>query len=66
MKNHPTDYHLSAGQCRRRADAAANEVSKATWLRFAKEWLKLGDEAEQGSAPAASRQPLAGSRSALG
>jgi len=47
MKNHPTDYRLSAGQCRRRADAAANEASKATWLKFAEEWTKLANEAEQ-------------------
>jgi hypothetical protein len=46
MENLPTDYRLSAGRCRRRADAAVGEVSKATWLRFAEEWMKLADEAE--------------------
>jgi hypothetical protein len=40
------DYRLSAEQCRRRADAAVDEVSKASWLRFAEEWMKLADEAE--------------------
>ena len=29
-----------------RADAAVDEASKATWLRFAEEWTKLADEAE--------------------
>jgi hypothetical protein len=46
MENLPTDYRLSAEQCRRRADAAVNTVSKASWLRFAEEWMKLADEAE--------------------
>jgi hypothetical protein len=46
MENLPTDYRLSAEQCRRRADAAVNTVSKASWLRFAEEWMKLPDEAE--------------------
>jgi hypothetical protein len=39
-------YRLSAGQCRQSAEAAVNEISKATWLRFAEEWTKLADEAE--------------------
>jgi hypothetical protein len=46
MENLPARYRLSAEQCRRRADAAVDEVSKATWLRFAEEWMKLADEAE--------------------
>jgi hypothetical protein len=41
MENLPTDYRLSAEQCRRRADAAVDEVSKASWLRFAEERTKL-------------------------
>jgi hypothetical protein len=40
------DYRLSAEQCRRRADAAVDEVSKVAWLKFAEEWMKLADEAE--------------------
>jgi hypothetical protein len=40
MENLTARYRLSAEQCRRRADAAADEVGKATWLRFAEEWLK--------------------------
>jgi hypothetical protein len=47
MENLVADYRLSAERCRRRADAAVNEVSKATWLRFAEEWVKLADETEQ-------------------
>jgi hypothetical protein len=39
-------YRLSAGQCRQRAEAAVNEISKPTWLTFAEEWAKLADEAE--------------------
>jgi hypothetical protein len=46
MENRPEDYRRSAEQCRRRASAAVNEVSKATWLKFAEEWVKLADEAE--------------------
>jgi hypothetical protein len=46
MENLPANYRLSAEQCRRRADAAADEVGKATWLRFAEEWTKLANEAE--------------------
>jgi hypothetical protein len=46
MKNLPPDYRLSAGQCRQRASAAVNEISKASWLLFAEEWMKLADEAE--------------------
>jgi len=37
----------AAVRCRRRAEAAKDEIGKATWLTFAKEWLKLADEAEQ-------------------
>jgi hypothetical protein len=40
------DYRLAAEQCRRRANAAVDEASKATWLRFAEEWTKLADEAK--------------------
>jgi hypothetical protein len=47
MENLTADYRLSAEQCRRRADVAVDEVSKATWLKFAEEWVKLADEAEQ-------------------
>jgi hypothetical protein len=45
-ENLPARYRRSAEQCRRRADAAVDEVSKASWLRFAEEWTKLADEAE--------------------
>jgi hypothetical protein len=45
-ENLPARYRLSADQCRRRADAAVDAVSKASWLRFAEEWMKLADEAE--------------------
>ena len=34
------------GECRRRADAAVDEVSKIAWRAFAEEWVKLADEAE--------------------
>jgi hypothetical protein len=54
MEDLPARYRLSAEQCRRRADAAVDEVSKATWRLFAEEWLKLADEAEQGVAPSES------------
>jgi hypothetical protein len=37
----PARCHLSAERCRRRADAAMDEVSK-----FAEEWLELADEAD--------------------
>jgi hypothetical protein len=43
----PAQYRRSAEQCRRRADAAVDEVRKTTWLTFAEEWIKLADEAEQ-------------------
>jgi hypothetical protein len=50
--NPPAVRHLSedrcqraAVQCRRRAEAAKDEIGKATWITFAKEWLKLADEA---------------------
>jgi hypothetical protein len=50
----PAVRHLSedrcqraAVRCRRRAEAAKDEIGKATWITFAKEWLKLADEAEQ-------------------
>jgi hypothetical protein len=46
MENPTARYRLSAEQCRRRADAAVDEVSKTTWRVFAEEWLKLADEAE--------------------
>jgi hypothetical protein len=42
----PAHYRRSAEECRRRADAAADEVSKTTWRVFAEEWMKLADEAE--------------------
>jgi hypothetical protein len=45
-ENLPARYRQSAEQCRRRANAAVDEASKATWLRFAEEWTKLADEAE--------------------
>jgi hypothetical protein len=57
MKNHPTDYRLSAGQCRRRADAAVDEVRKATWLTFADEWMKLAYEAELSASRDPPKQP---------
>jgi hypothetical protein len=47
MESLSARYRLSAEQCRRRADAAVNEASKATWLKFAEEWTKLANEAEQ-------------------
>jgi hypothetical protein len=46
-ENFPAHCRLSAEQCRRRADAAVDEVSKVTWRVFAEEWVKLADEAEQ-------------------
>jgi hypothetical protein len=46
-ENFPARCRLSAEKCRRRADAAVDEVSKATWLTFAEEWTKLAAEAEQ-------------------
>jgi hypothetical protein len=46
IENLPARYRLSAEQCRRRADAAVDAVSKASWFRFAEEWTKLADEAE--------------------
>jgi hypothetical protein len=60
MENLTARYRLSAEQCRRRADAAADEVGKATWLRFAEEWTKLANEAEQCLA-AANHSPRAAS-----
>jgi uncharacterized alpha-E superfamily protein len=45
--NHPAACRRSAERCRRRAEAAKDEVGKVTWLKFAEEWLKLADEAEQ-------------------
>jgi hypothetical protein len=45
-ENFPARCRFSAEQCRRRADAAVDEVSKATWRVFAAEWVKLADEAE--------------------
>ena len=54
LANPPAVRHLSedrcqraAVRCRRRAEAAKDEIGKATWITFAKEWLKLADEAEQ-------------------
>jgi hypothetical protein len=40
------DYRLAAEKCRRRADAAVDEVRKVTWSVFAEEWIKLAEEAE--------------------
>jgi hypothetical protein len=54
------DYRLSAEQCRRRAEAAVDEVSKVMCRVFAGEWLKFAAEAEQGLP--AGRQPLAENR----
>jgi hypothetical protein len=45
-ENFPARCRLSAEKCRRRADAAVDEVRKATWLTFVEEWIKLADEAE--------------------
>jgi hypothetical protein len=66
MENLPARYRLSAEQCQRRADAAVNKISKATWLRFAEEWLKLANEAELSAwrAPAGCRRALHASGSA--
>ena len=55
--NFPARYRLSAEQCRRRADAAVDEVSKTSWLRFAEEWMKLADEAEQVGPGPSNAQP---------
>jgi hypothetical protein len=44
---HGLSYRRSAEECRRRADVAVDEVSKATWLTFAQEWTKLAAEAEK-------------------
>jgi hypothetical protein len=49
------DYRLSAEQCRRRADAAVDEVSRVRGA-FSPEWLKFVAEAEQ-ELQAASRSP---------
>jgi hypothetical protein len=54
LSDPPAIRHISqdrcqraAVRCRRRAEAAKDEIGKATWITFAKEWLKLADEAEQ-------------------
>jgi len=46
-ESHPAACRRSAERCRQRAEAAKDAVSKATWLKFAEEWSKLADEAEQ-------------------
>jgi hypothetical protein len=46
-ENFPAHCRLSPEQCRRRADAAVDEVSKVAWRVFAEEWMKLANEAEQ-------------------
>jgi hypothetical protein len=52
------DY--DSNRCRRRAEAAKDEIGKATWITFAKEWLKLGDEAEQSTGATGRRGPEVG------
>jgi hypothetical protein len=49
-ESHPAACRRSAERCQRRAEAAIDAVSKVTWLKFAQEWLKLADEAEQSTA----------------
>jgi hypothetical protein len=46
-ESHPAACRRSAERCRQRAGAAKDALSKATWLKFAEEWSKLADEAEQ-------------------
>ena len=46
-ENYPAACRRSAERCRRRAEAAKDEIGKAAWHTFAEEWLKLADEAEQ-------------------
>jgi uncharacterized alpha-E superfamily protein len=46
-ESHPAACRRSAERCRQRAEAAKDAISKATWLKFAEEWSKLADEAEQ-------------------
>jgi hypothetical protein len=60
-ENFPARCRLSAEQCRRRADAAVDEVSKVTWRVFAEEWVKLADEAEQ-AGPGAPKKTAGPSR----
>jgi hypothetical protein len=45
-ENFPAHCRLSAEQCRRRADAAVDEVSKVTWRVFPEEWMNAGAEPE--------------------
>jgi hypothetical protein len=56
-ENFPAHCRLSAEQCRRRANAAVDEVRKTTWLTFAEEWMKLADEAELSASRAPPKQP---------
>jgi hypothetical protein len=56
-ENFPAHCRLSAEQCRRRANAAVDEVRKTTWLTFAEEWMKLADEAELSASRPPPKQP---------
>jgi hypothetical protein len=45
--NFAAECFKSADECLQRAESTESEANRASWLNFAEEWLRLGQQIEQ-------------------